>query len=149
MHETEHEFYFKVARSLGGCQLVEQVLKLYITEAFQLVQKCIGSRMVFNLSGEDYNDAPLGRLIETFKKLTDNATLVRDLNAFKNERNFLSHRAISNCTDPDGELSRPEILDLLGRLEAIQKEADRLMTALHGEASKFRGYLDFFDEIKD
>ena len=148
MNAPEHEFYLKVAHSLGGCQLVEQELKLYITESLQLAQKCIGGRMAFKLSGEDYSDAPLGRLIQTFKKLTDNVTLVGELTSFKNERNFLSHRAISNCTDPDGELSHPEILNLISRLEAIQKEADRLVTALHEEANKFRGHL-YFDEIKD
>lgn len=147
MSAPEHEFYLKVARSLGGCQLVEQELKLYITESLQLAQKCIGGRMTFKFSGEDYSDAPLEGLIKTFKKLTDNATLVSELSTFKNERNFLSHRAISTCTDPDGELSHQEILDLSSRLETIQKEADRLVAALNEEANRFRGHL-YFDEIK-
>jgi hypothetical protein len=146
MHKPEHEFYLKVARSLGGCQLVEQGLKLYITEAFRLAQKCIGNRMAFTLSGEDFSNNSQGRLIEIFKKLTDNATLVGELRAFTAERNFLTHLAISKRTAPDGELSCSENSDLR-RLEAIQEEADRLVTALHEEANKFRGYL-YFDEIK-
>jgi hypothetical protein len=146
MNAREHAFYLKVARALGGCQAVEQELKLYLTEAFQLARKCIGPRMVFKLSGEDFADAPLERLIRTFRQLTDDTALVQALSAFKNERNFLSHRAITHCTDLENELSYPDIDSLDGRLEAIQKEADRLVACIHEEANKFRGYLYFEEE---
>lgn len=41
----EDGFYLKVARALSGCQLVEQQLKRYITEALELVKKCVGDKM--------------------------------------------------------------------------------------------------------
>jgi hypothetical protein len=69
-------FYLHIADALSGCQLVEQELKLYISEALELVQKCVGGRVPFNMTGEDYEDSSLERLIETFKKLSDNPTLV-------------------------------------------------------------------------
>lgn len=146
MKVPEREFYLRVARSLAGCQFVEQELKLYISEAFQLVKKCVADQLAFKMSGEDFGNASLGRLITTFTKLSDNKELVRDLNAFKEDRNFLSHRAIASCTDADGELSIPERTDLNGKLEAIQAEAKRLTAAVNDEANKFRGYL-YFDAL--
>lgn len=140
------DFYLKVAHALSGCQLVEQELKLYITEALELAKKRIGKTMPFKMSGEDYADSPLGRLIETFKKLSSNEELVTQLRQFKDERNFLSHRGITHCLDYEDELFQSAVLEMQGRLEAIQVEAQRLRSAIHEEANKFRGDL-WFDDL--
>lgn len=138
-------FYLQIAHALSGCQLVEQQLKIYITEALQLTQKCVGRRMTFIMSGQDYEDASLERLIGTFKKLTDNSELVTRLNKFKDERNFLSHQGITHCLDPEGELSDPEMTEVQVRLQAIQTDAKSLQVAIHEAANGFRGHLDFED----
>ena len=138
-----NDFYLKVAYALSGCQLIEQELKLYIAEALELARKCIGKRLPFKLNGDDYADASLERLIEVFRKLTDNDQLVKDLRKFKEERNFLSHKGIAHCLDYEGELMETTALEFQQRLDAIQAEALRLMTELHEEANKFRGVLYF------
>lgn len=137
------EFYEKVAASLAGCQLVEQELKLYIAEAFVLAQRCIGTRMPFKMSGDDFEDSSLERLIGTFRKLCDNAELVRALTAFKDERNFLSHKAITSCLDFNGELIDSELAAIEPKLSAIQKESDRLVRAIHDEFNKISVQLAF------
>jgi hypothetical protein len=144
----DDDFYLKVAHALSGCQLIEQELKLYITEALQLVKKCIGNRMPFEMSGEDYANASLGRLIDVFRKLTTNEVLVMELGEFKKERNFLSHRGITHCLDYEGELFQSTAEEFWFRLENIQTEAERLRVAIHEEANKFRGHL-WFDEISE
>jgi hypothetical protein len=143
---SDEEFYLKVAQALSGCQLIEQELKLYITEAFDLVRKCLGNKMTFKLSGGDYADTPLGRLIDAFSKLHDNGALVTELRAFNTERNFLTHRAIAHCLDYEGELAQTTAIDMQDRLSEIQAKAVELRTALHEEANKFRGYL-WFDDL--
>jgi hypothetical protein len=142
----ENDFYLKVARALSGCQLVEQQLKLNITEALELAKKCIGEKMPFKMTGEDYADSSLERLIEIFRKLSDNEALVAELRKFKNERNFLSHKGITHCLDCEGELFHSTALEFQGRLAAIQNEAQRLYIAIHEEANKFRGHL-WFDDL--
>src|SRR5258706_4769321 len=129
----ENDFYLKVAHALSGCQLVEQELKLYITEALELAKKCIGEKMPFNISGEDYADSSLERLIDAFKKLSDNEVLIAELRKFRNERNFLSHKGITHCLDYEGELSQSTAVEVQDRLEGIQNEAQRLRTEPHGE----------------
>jgi uncharacterized small protein (DUF1192 family) len=143
---NEDDFYLKVAYALSGCQLVEQELKLYITEALQLVAKCIDGKMPFKMEGDDYADSSLERLIQTFKKLNDNEQLAKDLNRFKDERNFLSHRGITHCLDYEGELFYTTADEMQERLAAIQEEAKRLRTEIHLEANKFRAHL-WFDDI--
>lgn len=143
-----NDFYLKVAYALSGCQLIEQELKLYITEALELARKCIGKRLPFKLSGDDYANSSLEKLIEVFRKLTDNDQLVKDLRRFKEERNFLSHKGIAHCLDYEGELLETTALEFQARLDAIQAEAIRLRADLHEEANKFRGVL-YFGEFTD
>lgn len=140
------DFYLRIAHALSSCQLVEQELKLYIAEALDLVQKCVAGKLPFSMSGDDYADASLERLIEIFRKLTSNQTLVTELRKFKEERNFLSHKGIAHCLDPDGELCYATASEFQDRLAAIQPEAQRLRLAIHEEANKFRGHL-WFDDV--
>lgn len=139
------DFYLKVAHALSGCQLVEQQLKLYITEALELAKKCIGKKMPFKIVGEDYADSSLERLIDIFRKLSDNEPLVVSLRKFKDERNFLSHKGITHCLDYEGELFHSTAIEFQNRLAAIEVEAHQLYIAIHEEANKFRGHLWFDD----
>ena len=143
----DDSFYLKVAHALSGCQLVEQQLKLYITEALQLAKKRIGNIMPFKMSGDDYANAALEKLIGVFRKLSDNETLVSELNRFKDERNFLSHQGITHCLDYEGTLFYSTAAEYQSRLKAIEDEAGRLRLALHEEANKFRAHL-WFDVIE-
>ena len=144
----EDNFYLKVAHALSSCQLVEQELKLYITEALDLAKKCIGDKMPFKMTGEDYADSSLERLIEIFKKLSNNGDLVTKLKQFKIERNFLSHKGITHCLDREDELFLSTAFEFQNRLDAIQSDAQKLREALHEEANKFRGHLWFDDVTK-
>ena len=137
------DFYLQVAYALTGCQLVEQRLKLYISEALELARKCVGRRMTFKLSGEDYEDASLERLFEGFRKFTNNDALVTELRKFKAERNYLSHKGIAHCLDLMGDLDESAAADFKIRLHAIQAEAQRLERAIHDEAAKYLGHLYF------
>lgn len=140
---NDRDFYLRVAIALSGCQLVEQELKLYISEALELVVKCIAERLPFKMDGADYEDASLERLIETFKKLSDNPGLVAELRKFKDERNFLSHKGITHCLDQESELDSDAATEFDVRLTSMHVDAMRLRKAIHEEASKFRGHLWF------
>jgi hypothetical protein len=139
------EFYLRVARSLSGCQLVEEGLKLYITEALQLVEKCLDKKMPFKMRGQDYENSSLERLIEAFKKLSDQPALVAALNKFKDDRNFLSHQAITHCLDGGGDYSDAAAAGLEPRLKAIELEAESLRLAIHDALNLVR--VNEFDDL--
>ncbi len=140
------KFYLHVAHALSGCQLVEQQLKLYITEALELVEKRLAGQLPFKMKGSNYDDAALGYLIKVFKTLSNESQLAEDLDRFKKERDFLSHRAITSCLDREGDVDISNELE--ERLQNIRREADRLYVAIHESANKFRGFL-YFDPIPD
>jgi hypothetical protein len=146
--DYDDAFYVKIASALASCQMVELELKVYISDAFAFATKSIDGRMPFKFSGEDYIDAPLERLIEAFRKLSDNDELIKRLNAFKKERNFLTHRGISHCINPDGELSIADANEHQERLASIEQEASMLRGAIHHEAGAFVGHL-YFDDVSD
>ncbi|RAJ92922.1 hypothetical protein [Aliidiomarina maris] len=139
----EDRFHIEVSKALSSCQLVEEVLKLYISESYELARKCIDGKLVFKLSGEDVEDASLERLITTFRKLTDNEKLVAKLNKFKSERNYLSHKAIAHCLDPMGNLDWGYAGELKKRLDRIQQDSHDLRLEIHEEAKTFRAHLYF------
>ena len=139
--KDKDDFFLKVAYALEGCQLVEQALKLYITEALELAKQCIGHKIPFKMSGKDYDNLPLRQLIVEFDKLSDDETLVKELHAFTKKRNRLSHQGITHCIDPDGELDVSKYQD---ELATIAPEAQRLTRAIF-EKSAVLGFDDLTD----
>jgi hypothetical protein len=140
-----HEFYLKVGRSLGACQLVEQQLKLYLAEAYLLVRKQTNDVIPFKFESQDNEDAPLGVLVKAFSRLNDNGELIQSLKAFVKERNFLSHRAVTSCYYPDGSVSTQDMSDLEPRLKDIEAKAEELTEAIHMETNRVMIHLHFED----
>jgi len=144
MKNSKHEYFHEVAKSLGACQLVEFELKLYIAQAFDVIKKRVDNVVHFDFSGDDYQSASLDRLINGFKKLTSNVNLVRELEKFKSKRDFIAHRAIISCLDPDGSVMESYAEEAKPKLAEITKEANRLAMAIYDESFKFlvHYYLD-------
>ena len=136
-----NNFYLRVAYALSGCQLVEQELKLYIAQALELVQKCVADKLPFGMCGDDYANKSLGQLINVFQKLSCNPDLGTALQKFLVERNFLSHKGIAYCLDPDGEVNYVTAREFEDRLADIRHDSERLRANIHEEANKFRGHL--------
>jgi hypothetical protein len=147
MDKEKDDFFLRVAHALSGCQLVEQELKLYITEVLNLVKKWIAGRIPFKLSGEDYENSSLERLIEAFRRYSNNQTLVGELEAFKKERNFLSHKGITSCLDYEDELFYTAVADYSARLHVIEGEAERIRKAIHEEARNLE--IHWFDPVPE
>jgi hypothetical protein len=138
--KDKDDFFLKVAYALQGCQLVEQALKLYIAEAL-LTKQRMGHKIPFKIKGKGYEDDSLGQLIVVFQKLSDDETLVKDLNDFREKRNTLSHRGITRRLDPDGELDGCGMSEFDDELATIAPEAQRLTHALF-EKSAVLGFDD-------
>ena len=141
------EFFLMVSRALSGCQMIEMELKLYLSNAVALINKRLGNRMFCGMSGDDFQNHSLERLITEFKKFSDNGTLIKRLNKFKDERNFLSHKAIASCMDPHNGYQGLQAASLDERLLKIEKEASDITHTIHEESAKFLGYLLFEDEV--
>lgn len=126
----------EVAKALAGCQAVELELKLYISQAFLVVRSSVGDRLPFKFSGDDYSDASLERLIDTFKKLCNNDELFKRLNQFKSKRNHLAHRAIADCLDDLGGFDEWAAAGGFVTLSTIQRAAEELLNDIAKEHQK-------------
>jgi hypothetical protein len=145
MSQLRHEYLQEVASSLGGCQLLEFELKMYIERAFDVIRQKTKGLVDFDYRGSDYEDASLERLITVFRKLTTNQNLVTDLNAFRKKRNFIAHRAIVACIDPEGGFIESNIDKVRPTLKEVEAESFRLISAVYEESTKFLGHW-FFPE---
>ena len=80
--------------ALGGFQLLEEHLKNYIEVYYKSVRHLLNSRLHFDYSRSDIDDAPLGRLISIFAKVCSNTNLVNELRLLVKERNKAAHSAL-------------------------------------------------------
>jgi hypothetical protein len=81
-------------RLLGGFQLVEEALKIYITLAYELIQDCLKEKIPFNYSASDVENFPLERLLNTFGKLSRSDELLVRLNKLRDVRNHVAHQSL-------------------------------------------------------
>lgn len=143
---NQNEFYFKVSKALSGCQMVEMELKLYLTNASELIRKRLGNRMPYRFDESDIQRLSLERLIKFFRKHSNNDELCARLNKFKTERNFLAHSAISECMNKHEGYQEFYASNLESRLTKIEQDAIELFYDIHKESTNFLGYLYFEDE---
>ncbi len=88
--------FYKAAtlRILGNFQLLEFGLKAYISRAYSVIKKRVGSEMHFGYSAKDVEDFPLERLLNVFSKLNANKELISRLNKLRSERNHIAHKSL-------------------------------------------------------
>lgn len=79
--------------ALSGYQLIEASLKLYLRNYFKIVKYLISEKLYFGFDGKDYDNAPLGRLIDAFSKTCSDTELVSDLKQENTHRNHIAHKA--------------------------------------------------------
>ena len=81
-------------RLLGGFQLLEEALKVYISVAYELIQDCLNNKIPFNYSSTDIENYPLERLLSIFTKLSKNEELYSRLNKLRDVRNHVAHQSL-------------------------------------------------------
>ncbi|HEX4892267.1 MAG TPA: hypothetical protein VFV47_03195 [Hyphomicrobiaceae bacterium] len=138
------EFLLNVGHSLAACQLLEFELKLYIERAFEVARKKTSGVVHFGFSGSDYEDSSLEKLISVFRKLTNNRELCRKLDEFRKDRNFVAHKAIAACVDPEGGLDESKVAEVQVLLSRVSQEARSLSDQILEESKCFFGhhYID-------
>ena len=124
------EHYRKGANlALAGYQLIESLLKTYIKNYFSIVKSIIGNELYFGFDGQDYEEAPLGRLLQVFSKICDNQKLVKDLQSEIKHRNDVAHKSMLILYSKS-KPSIEEFDDLNKSLEVRNKAIHKLYTRL-------------------
>ena len=124
------EHYEKgVTLALSGYQLIEAALKLYLRNYFEVAKYLISEQIYFGFDGNDYNNAPLGKLINIFSKTCSDKALVSDLKSEVSHRNYIAHQAALELFRKD-PLSDEEFNELSQKVENHSKNITSLLSRL-------------------
>jgi hypothetical protein len=146
LSSSEIESYMAAAQSaMFQYQLIEQMLKLYISRAHSIIRARLPDGLLFDYKDTEFDSMPLERLLNVFGKLTANKALLKKLNATRDARNHVAHKAfalfylssIQGATSFRAELKKViEAKDAsISAFIALNEELDLLneLTAKHDE----------------
>jgi hypothetical protein len=123
-----------VNQLLAGFQLIEDMLKSYLEAHFDLTRAFLAGRLHFEFRREDYQEAPLNRLMHVFSRLCANSQLVTELRAVIKRRNDVAHRALLKLFD--NQLSPTDYAALINELATDNAAVASLLQRLHDEFIK-------------
>ncbi len=129
------EYIFEAGGALAFFQLIEHFLKLFIDYSFKLAAIHLTGKMPFRFTGDDFKNAPLERLLASFRKLSDNDELIAVLEKLKEKRNFFAHKSfVQYFEEPD--IDEKHYQKNLNSAKNIKKEAMKGFFLLLAEVSK-------------
>ena len=123
-----------VNQVLAGFQLIEEMLKSYIANHFDIVRILVKGRLHFEFRREDYQESALGRLTHVFSKLCPNQQLVSDLRAEIKRRDQIAHRALLKSYETG--ILPDEYSQLLDELTGDMRRIGDLLTRINSEIGK-------------
>lgn len=90
------DLYMNAAQSaMFQYQLIEEGLKSYISMAHDVIRAKLPSELHFDYRDSEYESMPLERLLNVFGKLSRNKVLIKQLNALREPRNYVAHKAFA------------------------------------------------------
>ena len=118
-------------------QVIEGLLKLYITDTHSLIALMLGGQIPFRFTRKEYENAPMERLITMFARHCDNDDLIKRLRSALTSRNYVAHEALRYYVEHDDAAE-----SALETLKGIQKEGLALMEELYKECRKLEATFD-------
>jgi hypothetical protein len=94
MDELRKQYKDTTLRLLGGFQLLEFALKIYIGLTYKTIQARLQGIAHFDYEEDELDELPLGRLLFIFKKLNSNVELQARLHGLRKKRNIIAHRSL-------------------------------------------------------
>jgi hypothetical protein len=127
------EFTRCIGMALSPYQLIEEYLKFYIEVAHLKIQRLTLGRIPFRFPRNEYENAPMERLITMFARHCDNDDLIERLRVALKNRNFVAHKAIAHYMEHRHDDPGKLFQDIHGieeqgydLVEELQKELEKL-----------------------
>jgi hypothetical protein len=125
-----------VLRVLGKFQLLEFALKEYIARAYRIIAASVQGKVHFDYSEKDVESFALERLLKAFQKLNGDRELTRRLNALREKRNHIAHRALLVTFPPFHD--NGEIEDKLNEYHMLEDEVTECVKQVIREAKALK-----------
>jgi hypothetical protein len=110
---------FEVLHALANYQLIEELIKQYLSLHFEVARLLLGKRLYFGFDAADYNRSPLQRLVPLFGKVCSNKRLLEKLKTAVKRRDHLAHRALRNYWV---DTSQCDFKELLAELQPTKEQ---------------------------
>jgi hypothetical protein len=136
MSMTPTETESRILRILSNFQMLEFTLKLYIAGAYRIIQYSLEGKMPFEYGHKDVENFPLERLLSTFMKLNANKELQRKMNALREKRNLIAHRALIYRHELVRDLLDVDAEDYHADLRNIEIDVDKCLLLMSAELDK-------------
>jgi len=118
--------------ALAGYQLIEALLKTYIKNYFEIAKYFLAGKLHFGFTGRDYDEAPLGRLLQVFSKISNDEKLLKDLRSEVQHRDQIAHRSMLVLFAKTGPTSE-ELSSMISELEVRNRKINELLKRLHAK----------------
>ena len=122
----------QLMRALGFLQMIEEVLRLYVGTAEEMIEAARPYGVPFRVDRQSIESAALGKLITMFEKLNRNSDLHIRLRALTKHRNHIAHvafmRAVQGTVDEKIDLEKA-----LAHAQSVGDEAERIVWVLRQE----------------
>lgn len=113
------QYQNEVHNALEQCQFVEEILHVYVSLAIDIARLGLKNYFPVRFTEKDLSKLSLGKLVDIFSRLSDDASLISALKKVRKDRNYVAHRSLLFTL---GELQDPVHIS-----QAIQK-----MTEIRG-----------------
>ena len=142
MNEHEHAFD-KYMRSIQllmlDFQFIEELLKIVIGCSYEALRRSAPPLVRFRPNRSVLEKEALGRLISKYEEVSGDDSLLQQLRAVVQDRNFCAHRSLVLTFEEQHDVQY--LHAECQRLDAIREKTKPCVTALHAEFEKFVGYL--------
>lgn len=132
----EKKYRILVLKTLNDFQMLEMLLKVYISVSYKIIGASLNSSIPFKYSYRDIENYPLERLINVFAKHNDNIDLQNRLNKLREGRNKLAHKALLISHDIFRELLSEKLDDNYESVKTMEKEVNACMRIIESELEK-------------
>ncbi len=88
-----YDYFDLIPPILLDCQFIEEMLRMYISNSYEIIKKKLNKSIPFKFSYADLKSDNLGVIIKKFKKLNNNKDLIKNVEIVRKHRNFCVHQA--------------------------------------------------------
>lgn len=129
-----------VSHALAGFQLLEGGLKTYIDLYYETVRQLLHGKLHFGFDKAEVLEAPLGRLLQIFSRVSSNTELLAELRGLVKDRNKIAHQSFVCLYGPD--TSAQEYAAMTARNMELGTLLSKLLPRLHEETVSVFGVLE-------
>ena len=126
----------KLSIALMFLQHIEETIKDYLVEVYEIIKKKLGNQIPFKFSHKSVENDSLEKLLTKFRKVNSNKKLIDRVGRLIKDRNYCAHRAYVMIFRQ--KFDNKYLSDEIEKFERIANNSSKCFTRLQMELKKVR-----------